>query len=103
MLQHLDSHLTKPSNWEEDAMKSLGALGMDPCPTHVHPKHPSETDPLVPLLTSRAEPTADCWRAKRLLFLFLIEVFQKEGVCITHVTLQVPFQKKNKTNGLWFC
>lgn len=55
---------------------------------------------LVPLLTSWAEPTADCWRAKCLWFLFLNEVFQKEGVCVTHMTLQVPFQKKNKNK--WF-
>lgn len=42
---------------------------------------PVKTDPLVPLLMTWAEPTADCWREKHLLFLFLNEVlFQNEGV-----------------------
>lgn len=51
------------------------------------------------------EPTADCWREKRLLFLFLNEVFPnegifREGVSLTHISLSVSFQKKNKNKWL---
>lgn len=81
---------------------------MEPFHTRVHPKHPTEkTVLLVPLLRSRADPTADCWRVKQLLFLFLIEVFPNErvshdGVSQTHINLPVLFQK-TKTHDWWFC